>query len=93
MRLVSLLAQADPDGEPLAALTWRRNATVLTIWPPAGTAVTKWSSVVVTWAVDDGGVREPRRQPPDSPFSALTPAIGSQPGCQDGVNQGELADQ
>lgn len=61
-----VLAQPDPDGPPLPALTWRQPVTVLTQDPPAGTSIRRYESVVVTWTTDEAGVREPRRPvPPD----------------------------
>jgi beta-lactam-binding protein with PASTA domain len=61
-----VLAQPDPDGPPLAELTWQRPVTVLRQDPPAGTVLRRWESVVVTWAPGEAGVREPRRPLPRS---------------------------
>ncbi|MHA3704200.1 PASTA domain-containing protein [Jatrophihabitans sp. YIM 134969] len=60
------LAQRDPDGPPLVALTWQRPVVVTGQDPPAGTPVSAWHTVVVTWAARAGpaGVREPRRPLP-----------------------------
>jgi beta-lactam-binding protein with PASTA domain len=59
-----VLAQPDPDGPPLAALTWQRPVTVLRQDPPPGTMLRRWGSVVVTWTSEETGVREPRRPLP-----------------------------
>lgn len=61
-----VLAQPDPDGPPLSALTWRKPVVVLTQDPPPGTPVRRYASVVVTWSRDGTGVREPRRPGPPS---------------------------
>jgi hypothetical protein len=61
-----VLAQPDPDGPPLAGLTWQRPVTVLRQDPPAGTLLRRWGSVVVTWTSEETGVREPRRPLPQS---------------------------
>ena len=61
-----VLAQPDPDGPPLAALTWRLPVTVASQDPPPGTPVRRYASVVVTWSPDEAGVREPRRPVPPS---------------------------
>ena len=61
------LAQPDPDGPPLGALTWPGEHVVTAQSPGAGTVVRRWDSVVVrVTAADDGtaGDREPRRPPP-----------------------------
>lgn len=58
------LAQPDPDGPPLAALTWRTSARVTSQRPAAGTVLRGWESLVVTWDDGRGGVREPRRPTP-----------------------------
>ena len=65
-----VLAPPEPDGPPLAALTWRKPVVVLTQDPPPGTSVPRYASVVVTWTPDEAGVREPRRPVP--PFVAGT---------------------
>ena len=59
-----VLAQPDPDGPPLAALTWRQPVTVTGQDPPPGTPVRRYASVVVTWDSAAGAVREPRRPAP-----------------------------
>jgi beta-lactam-binding protein with PASTA domain len=61
-----VLAQIDPDGPPVAELTWQRPVTVLSQDPPAGTMVPRWGSVVVTWTGEGTSVREPRRPLPRS---------------------------
>ena len=61
-----VLVQPDPDGPPLAALTWRQPVTVATQDPPPGTLVRRYASVVVTWNRDESSVREPRRPVPPS---------------------------
>ena len=61
-----VLAQPDPDGPPLSALTWQLPVTVTTQDPPAGTVVRRWASVVVSWDSEESGVREPRRPRPRS---------------------------
>ena len=61
-----VLAPPDPDGPPLAALTWQLPVTVLSQDPPAGTVLRRWGSVVVTWNAEASGVREPRRPLPQS---------------------------
>jgi beta-lactam-binding protein with PASTA domain len=69
-----VLAQRDPDGPPLAALTWRLPVTVTS--PPPGTVLNLWESVVVTWSPEQGGVREPRRPAPRSMTGAGEQAVG-----------------
>lgn len=59
-----VLAQPDPDGPPLAELTWRLPVVVTSQDPAPGTALHRWESVVVTWSRDATGVREPRRPAP-----------------------------
>ena len=59
-----VLAPLDPDGPPLAALTWRRPVRVATQNPTVGTRIRRYGSVVVTWTPDETGVREPRRPVP-----------------------------
>ena len=59
-----VLAQPDPDGPPLSALTWRRPVVVVTQDPPPRTLIRRYGSVVVTWAEEEAGVREPRRPAP-----------------------------
>lgn len=70
-----VLAQPDPDGPPLAEMTWQRPVTVLRQDPPAGTMLRRWASVVVTWTPGETGVREPRRPLPQS-FSGAEAAVG-----------------
>ncbi|MYS23718.1 PASTA domain-containing protein [Streptomyces sp. DvalAA-14] len=63
------LAQPDPDGPPLAALTWPGVWLVTEQDPSPGTELYRWDSVRVRFrgAGADGsaGVREPRRPAPD----------------------------
>ena len=68
-----VLAPPDPDGPPLAALTWRLPVVVATQDPPPGRPVRRYSSVVVTWDSDESSVREPRRPPPGSMRGAVDP--------------------
>lgn len=61
------LAPPDPDGPPLAALTWRTGLRVTGQRPAPGTPMARWDSLVVTWESGPGvGVREPRRPLPRS---------------------------
>ena len=75
------LAQPDPDGPPLGALTWPGEYVVTSQDPPPGTRVWRWDSVAVTWRALDGGdaagVREPRRPSPeaDGAAAALTQSV------------------
>jgi hypothetical protein len=67
------LAQSDPDGPPLGALTWPGAYVVTAQSPPAGSVVHRWDSVVVRFAAaGDGtaGDREPRRPSPQAPPAA-----------------------
>jgi hypothetical protein len=67
------LAQPDPDGPPLGALTWPGEYVVTAQSPATGSVVRRWDSVVVRFAAaDDGraGDREPRRPFPPAPPSA-----------------------
>jgi hypothetical protein len=59
-------ASADPDGPPLAALTWPGRFVVTGQEPQAGTVLLRWDSVVVEVRPDDGraGDRVPRKPPP-----------------------------
>jgi hypothetical protein len=59
-------ASADPDGPPLAALTWPGRFVVTGQQPPPGALLLRWDSVVVEVRPDDvpAGVREPRVPPP-----------------------------
>lgn len=41
------LANPDPDGPPIGALAWGRNHIVSSQEPPAGTIVTRHSSVAI----------------------------------------------
>src|SRR4051812_47481019 len=69
-----VLAQPDPDGPPLAALTWPREYVVTSQDPPPGARVWRWDSVVVGWCAlepgDPAAVREPRRPSPRSDDAA-----------------------
>ncbi|GGB24064.1 hypothetical protein GCM10011492_12470 [Flexivirga endophytica] len=69
------LAQPDPDGPPLAALTWPDDYWVTEQEPPAGSSRQRWDPLVVHWSASPGraGVREPRR--PSSPVGTLTGEI------------------
>jgi hypothetical protein len=63
------LAQPDPDGSPLAALTWPGDFWITAQHSPPGTQLWRWDALVVEWAPRDGGgdpagVREPRRPKP-----------------------------
>ena len=62
-----VLAQPDPDGPPLAALTWPGDFEVAAQRPAAGAVLRRWDSVVVDVVPAGGtaGVREPRRPLPD----------------------------
>lgn len=61
------LAQPDPDGPPLAALTWRTGLRVTGQHPAPGASMARWDSLVVTWeSGPDAGVRQPRRPLPRS---------------------------
>ena len=66
------LAQGDPDGPPLAGLTWQQPVVVTSQEPAAGSLLLAWHTVVVTWAArpDPAGVREPRRPLPTSRLDA-----------------------
>jgi beta-lactam-binding protein with PASTA domain len=69
-----VLAQPNPDGPPLSALTWQLPVSVTSQEPPPGTVLNRWESVVVTWTPDEAGVREPRRPAPRSMGDASEPA-------------------
>jgi hypothetical protein len=58
---------ADPDGPPLAALTWPGRYVVTAQEPGPGAAPLRWDGVVVAVRRDDGGAgdREPRLPRPD----------------------------
>ncbi|WP_211355942.1 PASTA domain-containing protein [Lapillicoccus jejuensis] len=62
------LAQPDPDGPPLGALTWEQGFVVQTQRPAPGTRTWRHDSLVITWrrpgGGDPSGVREPRRPGP-----------------------------
>jgi beta-lactam-binding protein with PASTA domain len=61
------LAPPDPDGPPLAALTWPGKHRVVAQRPAPGTVLHRWDSLVVeVTPADDGsaGDREPRRPVP-----------------------------
>ncbi|WP_204262087.1 PASTA domain-containing protein [Blastococcus saxobsidens] len=62
------LAQPDPDGPPLGALTWPVVHRVVRQRPAPGAVLHRWDSLVVeTVPLDDGaaGDREPGRPRPD----------------------------
>jgi hypothetical protein len=63
------LAQPDPDGPPLRALTWPGAWLVTEQDPPPGRELYRWDSVRVRFRAADAdglaGVREPRRPLPD----------------------------
>lgn len=71
------LARPDPDGPPLAALTWSDDFWVTKQIPPPGTRMWRWDSLVIEWSAQPGGaagVREPRRPgPPDNTLPAEEP--------------------
>lgn len=62
------LAQPDPDGPPLAALTWSNDHWITSQTPAPGARLWRWDSLVVEWSARQGGdaagVREPRRPKP-----------------------------
>jgi hypothetical protein len=64
------LAQADPDGPPLGALTWPGTWIVTAQRPGPGSVLHRWGSVVVDFAPgtpgEESGDREPRRPVPPS---------------------------
>ena len=74
-----VLAQPDPDGPPLAELTWRLPVTVTAQDPPPGTVLRRWGSVVVSWSSDGSGVREPRRPLPGPPGAEGDPVVAPAP--------------
>lgn len=59
-------ASADPDGPPLAELTWPGRFVVTRQDPGPGAVLLRWDSVVVDVCRDEGGAgdREPRRPNP-----------------------------
>ncbi|WP_344421025.1 PASTA domain-containing protein [Amycolatopsis minnesotensis] len=62
------LAQPDPDGPPLGALTWPGVWVIDEQAPAPGARVRRWDSVVVRFHEEGGGsagVREPRRPLPE----------------------------
>jgi hypothetical protein len=65
-----VLANPDPDGPPLGALTWPGVWTITHQSPVAGSRLYRWDSVAVRYRAEtDGGpagVREPRRPQPGS---------------------------
>ncbi|MEO9139505.1 MAG: PASTA domain-containing protein [Jatrophihabitans sp.] len=72
------LAQPDPDGPPLAALTWPDDYWITEQEPAAGSRRWRWDSLVVHWSAhpDEDGVREPRR--PTPPLHTLAGQIDDQ---------------
>ena len=60
------LAQPDPDGPPLAALTWPNDHWITEQEPAAGSRRWRWDPLIVRWSAspDQDGVREPRRPTP-----------------------------
>lgn len=73
-----VLAQPDPDGPPLGALTWPGEYVVTSQDPLPGAQLRRWDPVVVTWSAldrgDPAGVREPRHpNPPPSPTNVEQP--------------------
>ena len=70
-----VLAQPNPDGPPLAALTWPDDYWICDERPAAGSRLWRWDPLVVTWSASPGaaGVREPRR--PLVPLQSLTGEI------------------
>jgi hypothetical protein len=81
------MAQPDPDGPPLAALTWPGDYWITDQTPAAGAQRWGWDPIVVHWTTSPGhaGVREPRR--PHPPLNSLIgeldiPGTGPQTGTQ-----------
>jgi hypothetical protein len=76
-----VLAQPDPDGPPLAALTWPGDFLVTKQSPQPGVRLWRWDAVVVGWSpVDRGdgaGVREPRR--PIPPLNSMAAPLPNEP--------------
>lgn len=67
-----VLAQPDPEGPPLAALSWRRTCVVTSQDPAAGTQVTRWTGVAVTYGdLEDAA---PAAVRPLQPVPRLPPA-------------------
>lgn len=69
------LAQPDPDGPPLAALTWPGDFWITAQHSPPGTQLWRWDALVVEWTgahggPDPAGVREPRRPSPTHGWGA-----------------------
>ncbi len=71
------LAQPDPDGPPLGALTWPGEYVITGQGLQPGTSMKLWDSLVVSWRKvgpttpdDPAGVREPRH--PLRPNGSLT---------------------
>lgn len=61
------LAQPDPDGPPLGALTWPGDFWITRQTPPPGARLWRWDPLIVEWTAtrgDASGVREPRRPLP-----------------------------
>lgn len=61
------LAQPDPDGPPLSALTWPRPCVITGQSPAPGTRVGRWGSVVVTYADPGAPADVPAAEPPPPP--------------------------
>jgi hypothetical protein len=65
------LAQTDPDGPPLAALTWPGDFWITAQHSPPGRQLWRWDALVVEWTPrEPAGVREPRRPKPAADFGA-----------------------
>lgn len=71
------LAQPDPDGPPISALTWSSDFWVTKQTPTPDARAWRWDSIVVEWSKQpDGGagVRDPGRPcPPDNTLVANLP--------------------
>jgi len=83
------LAQPDPDGPPLAALTWPGNFWVTDQEPAAGSRRWRWDSIIVSWSASPGSdaVREPRRpQPPPRVLAGAGGGGGDDRGDGGGVD-------
>jgi hypothetical protein len=77
------LAQPDPDGPPLGALTWPGVWLITEQQPLPGSRVYRWDSVRVRFrSVDDDGMagaREPLRPLPDPDVLTAERASGDDP--------------